>query len=264
MCRFAFATGSEQPLSALLYDAPHSLEEQAYRPREQQHGEVNVDGTGVVWWQGGDEPPLRYVTASPPWSDANLPSLARGLRGRTVLAAVRGATPGVGFGSELVAPFLQDGLAFAHNGWIAGFRDGVGAELLGRLPADRVSTMAGFSDSTVIFLTILAHRAAGRPLPEAVTATLRDVAEACRRAGATATLNLIATDGTETVATRTSLGLPGNSLHLGTGLARWPGAVLIASEPLDDGPWTPVAEGSLVHVVGGDVRRCDLTLEPHQ
>lgn len=263
MCRFAFATGSEQPLSALLYDAPHSLEEQAYRPREQQHGNVNVDGTGVVWWRDDDRPPLRYVTASPPWSDANLPSLAAGLEARTMLAAVRGATPGVGFGSDLVAPFLLGGLAFAHNGWIGGFRTGVGAELLGRLPPDRLSTMAGFSDSTVIFLSILAHRAAGAALPEAVTAALCDVADACRRAGEDATMNVIVTDGTETVATRSSLGLPGNSLHLGTNLSRWPGAVLLASEPLDDGPWTPVAEDSLVHLTGTDVRRCDLALEPH-
>lgn len=262
MCRFAFSTGAEQPLSALLYDPPHSLEEQAYRPRQQQHGNVNVDGTGIVWWRGDGQPPLRYVTASPPWSDANLPSLAPALAGRTVLAAVRGATPGLGFGSDLVAPFLLDGLAFAHNGWIGGFRTGVGAELLGRLPPDRVSTMAGFSDSTVIFLTVLAHRAAGAPLPVAVTAALRDVAAACRRAGEDATLNVLVTDGAETVATRASLGQPGNSLHLGTGLPRWPGAVLLASEPLDDGPWTPVAEESFVHVTGTDVRRCDLTLEP--
>jgi glutamine amidotransferase len=49
MCRMAAYVGPDAPLSALLYDPPHSLERRAYQPRELIHGAVNVDGTGVAW-----------------------------------------------------------------------------------------------------------------------------------------------------------------------------------------------------------------------
>lgn len=262
MCRLAFYTGPARPLSALLYDAPHALEDQAYRPRQQQHGNVNVDGTGAVWWRSGERDPLRYVTTSPPWSDPNLPALAPRMEGHTLLAAVRGATPGVGFGAGLVAPFLHDGVAFVHNGWIGGFRDGIGAELLRGLPASLTSTITGLSDSVVLFLCVLRHRADGLTLPDAVTAALQEVAAVCLRAGQPATLNVIASDGSDTVAARAATGLPGNSLHTIDGAPGWPDAVLIASEPLDDGPWTEVADDCLVHVTAGRLDVHPLTLEP--
>jgi len=94
MCRFAAYHGPPRPLAEMLYEAPHSLERQAYVPREMVEGHVNVDGTGVVWWPHGDDEPLRYVTVLPPWSDPNLPTLAPRLQGRTILGSVRSATPG--------------------------------------------------------------------------------------------------------------------------------------------------------------------------
>lgn len=259
MCRVAFTTGQPQPLSALLYDPPHALSEQAWAPVEQQHGNVNVDGTGVAWWHGDDPAPLRYVTLAPPWADANLPSLAGRLTGRTILAAVRGATPGIGFGTDLVAPFVRDGLAFTHNGWIGGFREQVAPTLLRALPDDLVAASSAVSDSTVLFATVLAHRRRhdGELVP-AVTGALRAVAAACRTARQTATLNVVVTDGTETVATRISCGLPGNSLHL----HRRSDRVDIASEPLDADGWESVPDDTLLHVLDLTVTARPLTLEP--
>ena len=49
MCRIAAYAGPPVTLSAVLYDPPHSLERQAYRPNELVHGTVNVDSTGVAW-----------------------------------------------------------------------------------------------------------------------------------------------------------------------------------------------------------------------
>lgn len=261
MCRVAFTTGAHVPLSALLYDPPHALADQAWRPREQHHGHVNVDGTGVVWW-GTDDPagPLRYVTTATPWADPNLPALAPRLTGRTVLATVRGATPGIGFGTNMVAPFLHDGLACAHNGWIGGFREDVAPALLRALPDDLLGTTVGLSDSTVLFRTVLAHHRRHGDLTAAVGDALRDVAAACRAAGQPATLNVVVTDGHETVATRTSCGLAGNSLYLRA--SRDTGRIDIASEPLDDDGWDPVADDTLLHVRDTTVTTTPLTLEP--
>ena len=58
MCRLAAYAGPPAPLSALLYDPPHSLEHQAYAPRELVSGNVNVDGTGVAWWPAHEDEPL--------------------------------------------------------------------------------------------------------------------------------------------------------------------------------------------------------------
>lgn len=262
MCRVAFTTGANVTLSTLLYDPPHALAHQAWAPREQQHGNVNVDGTAIVWWRPDDPAPLRYVTTATPWADPNLPTLAQRLTGHTVLAAVRGATPGIGFGPDMVAPFVQDGVAFAHNGWIGGFRDDVAPGLLRALPDDLLGTIVALSDSTVLFRTMLAHRRQHGDLLRAVTDAVRDVAAACRAAGQPATLNVIATDGHETVATRASCGLVGNSLYLR--LSRGTGRVDIASEPLDDGDWQAVPDDSLVHVCDTTVTTTSLTPEPNQ
>lgn len=277
MCRIALYLGQPRPWGG-LFTAPHGLERQAYAPREQQHGNVNVDGTGVAWWPGhapgesatgddaghpgdgtGDEP-LRYASLAPPWADPNLASLGPRLHARVALAAVRGATPGVGHGIEHVAPFVLGDLAIAHNGWIGGFRDGIAATLLRALPDDLVTTLPAVNDSRLLACAVVAHRRAGADLATAVAAACRDAGRVVLAAGQPATLNLVATDGREAVATRWSVGLPGNSLYVAEHAAAWPGAVVIASEPLDAGEpatatpgWTAVPDGSLVHVLGGRV-----------
>lgn len=246
------------PLSSVLYDPPHSLQEQAYQPRELLHGTVNVDGTGIAWWHGDDARPRRYVTAATPWADPNLPDLASRLTGHTVLAAVRGATPGIGFGADMVAPFVHDRFAFAHNGWIGAFRGTVGAALVRTLPDDLLAGLMAMSDSTVLFRSVLAHHRQFQDLRQAVTEALRQVASVCAAADQPATLNVVVCDGTETVATRVSWQLPGNSLYLQRGDHH----VAIASEPLDADGWAPVPDGSLVHVRDGFVTTTPLTLEP--
>jgi glutamine amidotransferase len=260
MCRVAFSAGTDElPLAAVLYDPPHALSDQAWQPREQHDGHVNVDGTGIAWWTGEDPAPLRYVTTATPWADANLPALAPRLDGHTLLAAVRGATPGIGFGTDLVAPFVRNGLAFTHNGWIGGFRDHVASTLLRALPDDLLGADAAVSDSTVVFHTVLARHRRHGDLVRAVADALGDVAAACRSAGQRATLNVVVTDGAEAVATRSSCGLAGNSLYV---RARPSGRVDIASEPLDDHGWDPVPDDSLLHVRDATVTDTRLKLEP--
>lgn len=246
MCRLAGYVGDRPTvLSALLYDPPHSLEHASYVPRELVNGTVNVDGTGVAWWRDGDETPLSYITDKPPWADPNLPGLARKLEGRTVLAAVRSATPGLAFGPANVAPFVSGNLAAVHNGWIGGFRSAVGRRLLQRLSDERHAELLAMNDSLALFLLVLQHldNAAEASVADAVSATIELVAGEVDRAGEAATLNLVVASAAEIVAARTSAGAPVNSLYVRrTDHAGW-----VASEPLDpDDAWEAVPEHSLV------------------
>lgn len=249
MCRLALYDGPPAPLAATLYDPPRSLQVLAYQPRELLHGTVNVDGTGVAWWPEGGraEPPLRYVTPSPPWSDPNLPDLARRLTAVTSLAAVRGATPGIPYGAGAVAPFVRGRLAFAHNGWIGGFRGALGRELVAELADDRFADLTVASDSLALFLTITQAADTGSDLGTALRTSLGRVAKIVLAADQQATLNVALSDGTTSFVTRTSVGERCNSLYV----HQAPDAVVVASEPLDEGDWQPVPEHHLVRVTAG-------------
>ena len=246
MCRLAAYIGSDPlPLSALLYDPPHSLQHAAYAPKELLRGTVNVDGTGVAWWSDGDDEPMRYVTVQPPWSDPNLPTLAGRLKAPTILAAVRSATPGLPFGTTNVSPYTSGTTAGVHNGWIGGFRSGVGRQLLGRLSDQRFGEFVAFNDSLALFLLVMQQidEQPEAPLDQALTAVIEEVAKVVVAAGETATLNLVLANGAEIVAVRTSVNFRINSLYTRTTAT----GTLLASEPLaSDEDWTAVHDHSLV------------------
>jgi glutamine amidotransferase len=258
MCRMAGYFGPTAPLSVLLTDPPHSISKQAWAPTHLRDCSVNADGTGVVWWQEGDDEPLRYVTPSPPWADANLEHLAGRLRGRVQLAAVRAATAGMPFGPGAVAPFTIGRLAVSHNGRIRNFRGALGRALLDRLPDDLWPGAGTVTDSVVIALTIAAELRE-RPadgLAGAVTVAVQTVGRACRDAGTSATLALLASDGERLVGARAAVDDPAPSMFALERGGAWRGAALIASEPLDGDPaWTEVPEGHVVEITRGSVRR---------
>lgn len=245
MCRLAAYVGKvPSPLSSVLYDPPHSLEQASHSPRELLDGSVNVDGTGVAWWEPGDPDPMRYVTTQPPWSDPNLAGLSRRLHGDTILAAVRSATPGIPFGPSNVAPFIAGEMAGVHNGWIGGFRQGVGRALVESLSDSRFGQLDVMNDSLALFLLVAqaVDDQPGLPVPDAVTVVLERVAKEVIAAGERATLNLVVATPRQIVATRTSAGYAVNSLYL----RHSDEGVWLASEALDESDgWRAVPEHSL-------------------
>ena len=243
MCRLAAHTGATVPLSALLYDPPHALDEMSWQPRELQHGTINVDGTGIAWWDDPDGEPMRYVTPSPPWSDANLPTLAPRLSGTTMLGAVRGATPGIAYGPGNVAPYVARGLAFAHNGWLGDYRAGVRRDLEAGLADDTYHLSAAVSDSITLFQVLLDHHRDTGDLETAVRRTIATAVKVCAAHDAPATLNLAVSDGQRVVASRAHRGLRGNSLYT---LVDDDGAWLASEAMHPDCDWTPVPEDHVV------------------
>ncbi len=267
MCRMAAYLGPPAPLSALLTDGPNALAEQAWRPRLQRgSGSVSVDGTGVAWWPPGqaERPPLRYVTELPPWADPNLPGLAGRLTGTMQLTLVRSATPGLPYGAWSVAPFVHGRLALAHNGRIGGFRGSVGRRLLAGLPDDLHGELGALTDSAALAAAVAAQLRARDPgdLAGALAGAVLEVEKACADAGETATLTALAADGERIAGVRAALGRPAHPLFTLSGGSARPGAVLAASEPLDDDPgWTEVPDRHVVELTAAGIRSRPLDQE---
>jgi glutamine amidotransferase len=226
MCRHLAYVGPAVALRDLLFDAPHALVHQARAPLLQNAGNDNPHGWGVTW-----DPPsfTRYRTVTRMWEDTGFGGEERA---SAALAAARFASPGSAYEIENVAPFVADGWAFSLNGVVRTFREGFGDELRSGLSTRRAGSLAGDTDSEVLFALVLDRIDAGASPGEALTDVTRLV-----RARSDGGLNLLLTDGRDVAATAVD-----NSLFL-----RRDGGILVASEPLDgDASWLRVDNGSLV------------------
>jgi glutamine amidotransferase len=229
MCRHLAYLGPPVTLASLLYDPPQSLVRQSWAPRQQRYGTVNADGYGVGWYQPEIRPePARFRRAGPMWGDRSLASLARVVRSGCILAAVRSATP--------PAPIEETGAApFTEGRWLFSLNGAVPADLVALRSQVSVPRQAGFegtSDAELVFALLLDRLDAGQPPAAALTELVT------RLPGR---LNLLLTDGATIWATAW-----GDTLWwLGSDADG--GGIVVASEPLDDGPgWIAVADRSLL------------------
>ncbi|GAA5103321.1 ergothioneine biosynthesis protein EgtC [Haloechinothrix salitolerans] len=233
MCRHLAYLGPPLCLADPVLDRPHSLLAQSWAPRDMRGGgTVNADGFGVGWYPDDEKEPLRYRQACSIWADPGFDQLARGVTGTALLAAVRSATPGMPVTELACAPFADDGLLFSHNGLIAGWPHSV-ATIAERLSVVELLTMAAPTDSALLWQLVRARLAEGQDMADAVAGVATEVGEAAPGSR----LNLLLTDGRTIVATTWTHALA---------VRQDPGAVLVASEPLDDDGWTVLPDRSLV------------------
>ena len=251
MCRHLAYIGPARSLASLLYESPHSLERQSWKPRHQREGALNADGWGVGWWDHDVRPePAQYRTAAPMWTDRSFHSVADVVRASAVVAATRSATPPSPIVTTGNAPFSSGPWLFSLNGFITGFAGEIGEELRRAVSVHRAAGIQGSTDSEVIFALVLDRLDAGLPPEDAVDDVTTFIHER-----AEARLNLLLGDGEQILATAC-----GNSLFtlLDAGLAT--DGVLVSSEPLDHGhSWEAVPPGSLVVARPGDVQVRPLT-----
>jgi glutamine amidotransferase len=229
MCRHLAYLGHPITLSALLLEPPHSLSRQAYAPRQQRFGSVNVDGFGVGWYSPLRPEPVRYRRAQPIWSDQSFASLAPTIVSTAVLAAVRSATPGYPCEESGVAPFTYGRWLFSHNGVLHDLQ--LARKALTEATAWVPDALAPL-DSALLFGLAVAHWQAGADLATGLAQTIRDVV-----AVGGGRLNLLATDGARVAGTTW-----GDTLFV----RQTPTAIVLASEPHDDLHWTAVPPRSLV------------------
>jgi gamma-glutamyl hercynylcysteine S-oxide hydrolase len=238
MCRHLAYLGPARPLASLLHEPASSLEVQSWRPRRQREGAMNADGWGVGWWDRSIRPePARYRTASPMWTDRSFRSVAELTHATAIVAAVRSATPPSPIVATGNAPFTHGPWLFSLNGFVTGFREGVGEELRRAVSPAHAAGIDGTSDSEVLFALVLDELAAGSKPADALRAVTRRVLDLT-----TGAINLLLADGLEITATTC-----GNSLATLTGTGLAAGGVLVASEPLDDDPaWVAVPDEAVV------------------
>lgn len=239
MCRFAAYLGPEIALDRFLLEPSHSLVRQAAAPREMHTALLNADGFGIGWYNA-DGRPAAYRNVMPIWADPNLPELGRSLHRPLWVGHVRSATDGFGTGFANTQPYLDEELLFVHNGFVTGFAAGTRQHLRRWLLPATEAAIHGNTDSEYLFAAIrqLLAEDEERDLSDA----LRLLCMLLVEWGAEhALLNLALTDGGRIVALRHALDADCPSLYFTTDDDAFPGAQLLASEPLTDtGLWQSV------------------------
>ncbi|WP_328929014.1 ergothioneine biosynthesis protein EgtC [Streptomyces sp. NBC_00190] len=235
MCRHLAYVGPVVALGRLLSEPEHSLVHQSWEPRRQRNGTVNVDGFGVGWYADDDPVPARYRRAGPIWSDLTFADLARVVRSRAALAAVRDATRPGADGEAAAAPFGDGPWLFSHNGAIRDWPDSAAPLALG-LPPEDLLQLEARTDSALVWALVLHRLRAGDDLGTALAEPVRQLAVAAPGSR----LNLLLTDGAAIAATAW-----GDSLWYLTDPQT--GRVVVASEPYDDDSrWCEVPDRTLL------------------
>ena len=239
MCRHFAYVGPSVTLEKLIIKPKHSLLQQSFAPRYQTHGTINADGFGVGWYDRDKRvEPARYRTTRQIWADLSFASIAGLVSSNAVLAAVRSASPGMPIEETSTPPFTEGPWLFSHNGFVPGFRTGVGRELRRKVSETRALGIAGATDSELLFALVLDRLDAGTPPADALVSVIGLV-----EALTTARLNLLLTDGERIAATACR-----NSLFVFDD-RQVTGAVVVASEPYDDDAgWEAVKDGSVVEL----------------
>ena len=250
MCRHLAYLCPPVPLRVLLVDPPHSLLQQSWAPRRQRHGTVNADGFGVGWYAEDDPIPARYRSDHPMWTDRSFADLARVVRSRAVLAAVRSATGTMPLTAGAAAPFAAGRYLFSHNGAVPGWPERLGAIAAGLTPVALLRTMSeeAATDSALLWALTQQRLDGGATLADALAAVVRLAATT-----AGGRLNLLATDGGRIAATAYGDTLAWRADERG---------VAVASEPFDDDPgWTDVPDRSLLQATPDGVTVSPLPLD---
>jgi dimethylhistidine N-methyltransferase len=271
MCRHLAYLGAPVSIKSVIFDPPHSLAEQAWAPRRQRHGTMNVDGFGIGWYADGDEVPARYRQSGPIWADRSLPDLARVTRTRSLLAAVRSASAGTDGAASAAAPYAEGPWLFSLNGALLGWSAVAGAgpggsrrpatsagqnaeaaaavlRLAEQLTAAELLALQARCDTALIWALVQRRLRAGESPAQSLAATISDITEA----GGTGRFNLLLTDGTTIAATAA-----GDSLYY----QQRDSGIFVASEPHDnDSDWQEVPQDSVLETAAGGIRLRPLRL----
>lgn len=243
MCRHAAYLGPEIALAQFLLAPPHSLEVQAWAPKELRYARLNADGFGFGWY-GMDDRAVHYVSSMPIWSDLNLPTLAGNLHSDLWIAAVRSATPGLTSHPVNTQPFADGDFLFSHNGYLEDFTGLVRPQMQRWMSPEAEGHISGTTDSEYLFSVVrqLLDEDEELPVEAALGEAFNLVGEWVD--GKAALLNVIMTDGERVYASRHAINHECPSLYYTTDDDSFPeGAQLVASEPLTEaGLWRSVPE----------------------
>lgn len=248
MCRLLGYLGPAIALDSLLLKPPHSLMVQSYAPQELEVALLNADGFGFGWYDDAKEQePFTYRNVLPMWNDPNVQPLCRYITTGCALSYVRSATPGQGVDMSNCQPFQSGNLLFTHNGYIKQFRETLYRPMR-QLMSDRVyASIHGNTDSEHIWgLLLTALTTQPEIALEAALATaLGQLLTLAAEYDTPVAANVLVSNGQKLVGSRLASHGRAPSLYWLRGAPQFPQAILVASEPLFEGPWVPFEEHSL-------------------
>lgn len=248
MCRLLGYLGPAIALDSLILQPPHSLMVQSYAPKELEVALLNADGFGLGWYHATEpQAPFTYRNVLPMWNDPNVEPLCRYITTGCALAYVRSATPGQGVDLSNCQPFQSGSLLFTHNGYIKQFRETLYRPMR-KLMSDRVyASVEGNTDSEHIWGLVLTALAAQPEisLKVALATALRQLLALANEYDTPMAANVLISDGQKLVGSRVASHGRAPSLYWLRQSPQFPEAVIVASEPLFDAPWTALPETSL-------------------
>jgi len=266
MCRIAAYYGPPVRLSSLVLEGSHSLTHQSRSAREMEDGSVAGDGWGVGWFSPGpDAKPGIMKSILPLWSDENAKLATPCIESGSIVGHVRFASPGIETCFINTPLFILEERLFTHNGGLMPWPSPLGKAIRDRLDPDHEADVRGATDSELLGALWRTHfrRTGGQDAAEALRTTLkvaRDLAMA--HDGGQIKASIILADGSGLVAARFADPGPPPTLYLLEDEPRGAGGVVLASEPIDDGPgWREVEPSTLVRCGPGGVHLEALGLE---
>ena len=242
MCRLLAYLGEDIGLRQLLHEPEHSLEKQAWQPRELREARLNADGFGFGWYNHMQ--PMRYRQPIPIWNDANLEDLSQSLHAKLYFATVRSATPGLGVDHYNTQPFRYQKYLFMHNGYIRDFAHTARPQIRQMLDHEFEANIQGSTDSEYIFALIL-HYMKSLSISEAISSAFGTLADIL--GNESALLNIMITDGSLIYATRHAINGLCPSLYYGKNIQGFPNSQMLASEALNSDPgWQAIEDHQLM------------------
>lgn len=241
MCRIAGYLGEPMPLNGLLATPPHSLREQAKRPRELPPGAIGSDGFGVGWFVPGHASPARFRSLLPIWVDENVDTLGDHVRSSTIVAGSRTASRRMPVAMANTPPFLAGSALLAHNGEIAEFQHTALEAMRAELSAATRADIIGNTDSEYLAAVLRDRQEAS--LVDRVVAMLEIVGRCVEAAHTSAQLNVIVATDRELVVVRHAIAAPAPSLYVNPA----PSGFIAASERMDETEgWRELQPGEMV------------------
>ena len=257
MCRIVAYFGPPVRLSSVLLEPEHSLLEQSHSAREMTDSYVAGDGWGVGWFAEGGGAPGLLKSILPMWSCENAKTAPPAINSGSFVGHVRLASPNVETCFTNTPLFDFGGHLFTMNGELSPWPGALSRALRALLHGEDEASLRGSTDAEM--LGALWHTCFRRGRRHDAGAALREAlalaTDAAREQGGSIKANLIVAGAGGFVATRYADSGDPNSLYTLAEQDRWPGARLVASEPLDDGRgWKRVPPATLVRADAGGLR----------
>ncbi|MCK4709413.1 MAG: class II glutamine amidotransferase, partial [Gammaproteobacteria bacterium] len=237
-------------LHNIVFDTNHSLEKQAWQPRELREAKLNADGFGFGWYND-DGHVARYRQTAPIWGDANLKDFCHSLHRSLWLCYIRSATPGLGTSLENTQPFYYQSWQFLHNGYINSFSENIRGKIRQLLHHELESCIHGNTDSEYLFALILHFFNQSNDMSKAIRESFQQLKKWLGKERAL--LNILLSDGVQIIATSYAVNGECPSLYYGKDIESFPRhSQLLVSERLnDDTHWQPVQTNSIIKLRPG-------------